>query len=1190
MTRKGPRSHVERYPICNHLGDVITDKIEKLKSTMSCHDGQEQTEYDIGSYCDTFPCETNNGSNSTMFRSILPHEPPHVQDSSATNAPQVKGYVLIQGLLVPRCSKKNYDTSTDDENDTSRSLTWIRQQLLNYFGYSSTTKPDELLQVPPYPCTDVVIIEASKIDFGEAKGSSSTTTRSSTITRARIEYETEMEAREIFRFIRHYQLSPQDIFHCHGFHDRNTNYEYSTKPFQTSHVTMRPISSSCWPYASPPKFRRLLLTPPHNEVLVTRPDQLEKQRVVELRREHIQEIKTCTRYLYLSGIEPAVAKLRMKLSTNTTGAAAAQGVIAPMIIVDAIRSFIIQSLQRLKNTSVSTIDNENLDHFVEVWIPNSHPITSDKVNITTSIKKQPPIKYCYIGLSHHSLASYLIHLLQGKKVSIVFSIPLWLLDDNENNINDSEKNYINGSTSNEGHHRQRHVLLPAETDSLFLDWADASRREYSNDKKKKKEEAHASANATKPDCTSTTESIRIPGLFVLHDFLSKEEEHVLWSHITGPYAPWAPSQKTPTALHGTGSLKRRVQHYGYVFDYASATVVEATNANATLNCCPPLPALSFQSYGSNTIYDDKYAIQSFLEESVAKLRGWDVFAGILDRIRNMELVQRKDDIPPKQSSNVINHHNEVEKGNLIQNGSSIMPDSSGSQLLLHHECKYYMECGERNSDFSMTSTFLPENGTTKSYPLFKDINQVTVNEYLPGIGIGPHIDTESAFADGILSITLKSGCTMEFREQQQAASKEGQRYKQRGRRKLVYLPPRSLLVMCGDARYLWEHLIPGRSTDTVNGKVISRSTRISLTLRTALSTTGSSIPSILGSWTDIKNVVLGQPLPRLERSYYYSTHSDQNTFNPCNCYHSESSPQQYDVSSVKKKSSDTKCSMESSYITPETERNHVHNVYDAIAVQWNHTRGKRNVIWPGATNFIQTLLPGSIIADVGCGDGKYFETCRNSGHFVIGTDISIPLLQTTSLSGRNSSSADSAVTHKTDVVGADCIRMPFTSSCFDAVLCIAVMHHLSTVERRKQCLRELRRLLVHNGIAMIQAWALEQERDSRHNFGATDVLVPFNAQPRYLKPNATEGGTQDELDCTSIASEDRNKDVAEAYANMFNGAQFDSEKGLVVFQRYCHVYRKGELEELIVSVGGWEVLESGFECGNHYVIAKATFF
>jgi alkylated DNA repair dioxygenase AlkB/SAM-dependent methyltransferase len=1159
---------------------------------VSYQDGQEWTEFDTGS-CPTSSsstCDNNNSSNSTIFRSILPHEPPYGKDDTTTST-QVKGYVLIQGLLVPRCSKRSCNASNaDDENDISRSVTWIRQQLLNYFGSSSTTKWAKVL--PPYPCTDVVLIVANKIDMEEAKGSSSAIT-SNTITRARIEYETEMEAREIFRFLRHCQLCPQDIFdNNHRFNDRNnTNYEYSTKPFQTSHVTMRNISSACWPYASPPKFRRLLLTPPHDEVLATRPDPQEQQRILELRREHIQEIKTSTRYLYLSGIEPAVAKLRTKLSTNTNSvspAVAADSVIIPMIIVDAIRSFIIQSFQQLENNSGSTNSNETIDNFVEVWIPNSHPVTSAKVNssITVTPKKQPPIKYCYIGLSHHSLASNLVHLLQGRKASLVFSIPFWLLDGNGNNRNDSENcTFANGSTSNEGQ-RRRHVTLTAETDSLFLDWADASRREYANDKKKKKEEILASTNATKPDCTSTTASIRIPGLFVLRDFLSQEEEHVLWSHVTGPYAPWAPSQKTPTALHGTGSLKRRVQHYGYVFDYASATVVDSTNASATLNCCPPLPAVvPAHDHGSNSTTQDTFPIQSFIEESVTKLRGWDVFAGILDRIRNMELVQRKDDILPEQPSNIIkNDCHEVEKATLTENGSSITSDTSGSQLLLHHENNYYMECGERNSDFSMPSSSFSEKDTKKSYPLFKDINQVTVNEYIPGIGIGPHIDTESAFADGILSLTLKSGCTMEFREQQQATCNKGRQYRQRGRRKLVYLPPRSLLVMCGDARYLWEHLIPGRSTDTVNGTVISRSTRISLTLRTALSTTASSIPSSVVSWSASKHVVLGQPLPRIERSYYSSTDSDQTIFNPCNCYHSEGGPQKYDVSSVINRRCDNNCSMES-YITPATERNHVHKVYDAIAIQWNHTRGKRNVIWPGATNFIQTLRAGSIIADVGCGDGKYFETCRTSGHFVIGTDISIPLLQTSSLSSRNSN-ADSTGAPKTDVVGADCIQMPFKSSCFDAVLCIAVMHHLSTIERRKQCLRELRRLLVHNGIAMIQAWALEQKRDSRHNFGATDVLVPFNAQPRYLKPNTTEESTQDNVDYES-----NNKvDVAETYANMYSGTQFDSEKGLVVFQRYCHVYRKGELEELIISVGGWEILESGYECGNHYVIAKATFF
>ena len=50
--------------------------------------------------------------------------------------------------------------------------------------------------------------------------------------------------------------------------------------------------------------------------------------------------------------------------------------------------------------------------------------------------------------------------------------------------------------------------------------------------------------------------------------------------------------------------------------------------------------------------------------------------------------------------------------------------------------------------------------------------------------------------------------------------------------------------------------------------------------------------------------------------------------------------------------------------TPETERNHVHAVYDAIATQWHHTRGKRGVLWPGATQFLKQLPKGSILAVV----------------------------------------------------------------------------------------------------------------------------------------------------------------------------------------------------------------------------------
>ena len=48
----------------------------------------------------------------------------------------------------------------------------------------------------------------------------------------------------------------------------------------------------------------------------------------------------------------------------------------------------------------------------------------------------------------------------------------------------------------------------------------------------------------------------------------------------------------------------------------------------------------------------------------------------------------------------------------------------------------------------------------------------------------------------------------------------------------IYLPPRSLLVMAGPARYQWQHYIPHRKSDMVDGMRLPRAPRrVSLTFR-----------------------------------------------------------------------------------------------------------------------------------------------------------------------------------------------------------------------------------------------------------------------------------------------------------------------------------------------------------------------
>lgn len=98
-------------------------------------------------------------------------------------------------------------------------------------------------------------------------------------------------------------------------------------------------------------------------------------------------------------------------------------------------------------------------------------------------------------------------------------------------------------------------------------------------------------------------------------------------------------------------------------------------------------------------------------------------------------------------------------------------------------------------------------------------DQLIVNEYFPGQGIGNHIDCTPCFEEVIVSISLVSPTTMVF-------------INQKTKEKIpMILSPKSCLILQGDARYKWTHGIPARKTDTINGVKVPRTRRLSLTFR-----------------------------------------------------------------------------------------------------------------------------------------------------------------------------------------------------------------------------------------------------------------------------------------------------------------------------------------------------------------------
>jgi alkylated DNA repair dioxygenase AlkB len=142
----------------------------------------------------------------------------------------------------------------------------------------------------------------------------------------------------------------------------------------------------------------------------------------------------------------------------------------------------------------------------------------------------------------------------------------------------------------------------------------------------------------------------------------------------------------------------------------------------------------------------------------------------------------------------------------------------------HYGFKYDYKARKVNLDMRIGE--LPEWLKRLSHNLGEDgymqeiADQVIVNEYEPGQGITRHIDCEPCFNDTIASLSLGSGCVMDFTNKHDILKKIP-----------MWLAPRSLIVLRGDARYEWLHGIAPRKSDEWNGHKYERQRRVSLTFR-----------------------------------------------------------------------------------------------------------------------------------------------------------------------------------------------------------------------------------------------------------------------------------------------------------------------------------------------------------------------
>jgi len=203
------------------------------------------------------------------------------------------------------------------------------------------------------------------------------------------------------------------------------------------------------------------------------------------------------------------------------------------------------------------------------------------------------------------------------------------------------------------------------------------------------------------------------------------------------------------------------------------------------------------------------------------------------------------------------------------------------------------------------------------------------------------------------------------------------------------------------------------------------------------------------------------------------------------------------------------------------EKEYVHNTYQKIAEHFSNTRA---YVWKSVKEFLKKVESNSIILEVGCGNGKnlnYRKDCIN-----LGCDLCKNFCSITNRKG-----AESLV--------ANNLYLPFTDNSIDYILSIAVIHHLSTRERRMKSIYELIRILSPGGKLLIQVWAMKQPDNSRRKFTKQDNLVDFQSSDKKIK----------EL-------------------------------------RFYHVFEENELEEMINSIPGIKIVQSYWEIGNWILVIE----
>jgi ubiquinone/menaquinone biosynthesis C-methylase UbiE len=165
--------------------------------------------------------------------------------------------------------------------------------------------------------------------------------------------------------------------------------------------------------------------------------------------------------------------------------------------------------------------------------------------------------------------------------------------------------------------------------------------------------------------------------------------------------------------------------------------------------------------------------------------------------------------------------------------------------------------------------------------------------------------------------------------------------------------------------------------------------------------------------------------------------------------------------------------------------------YNDIAIEFSETRA---YVWQCVKDFtkfinISNKENGFFILEIGCGNGKNMEYLNKNIENkcnVIGIDNCenfIEICKKKNLSIFNCNSD----------------LMPFSNESFDFILCIAMFHHLLTLEDRNSSFNEILRVMKNGSYGILTCWSTIQPEKSNFKFKEGINIVPWKGRKSINK-------------------------------------------------------------------------------------------